>query len=158
VLVLLAVLLMPSYCCRVESARVPNCRVAGPWANLWRFRLRVLFRRRLFCARAACGSPFQLGVHLRGVTTKSERVFMRPALPLTVVMTDGTGRQVQVQVQVCFTSVCGQVQPLDVALSNSASTSHSHAIAVPGCSSALAGKLCTNEAIGAAKCSAVNRV
>jgi hypothetical protein len=26
----------------------------------------------------------------------------------------------QVQVQVCFTSVCGQVQPLDVALSNSA--------------------------------------
>jgi hypothetical protein len=25
----------------------------------------------------------------------------------------------QVQVQVCFTSVCGQVQPLDVALSNS---------------------------------------
>jgi hypothetical protein len=26
---------------------------------------------------------------------------------------------VQVQVQVCFTSVCGQVQPLDVALSNS---------------------------------------
>jgi hypothetical protein len=29
------------------------------------------------------------------------------------------GRAVQVQVQVCFTSVCGQVQPLDVALSNS---------------------------------------
>jgi hypothetical protein len=27
--------------------------------------------------------------------------------------------KVQVQVQVCFTSVCGQVQPLDVALSNS---------------------------------------
>jgi hypothetical protein len=26
---------------------------------------------------------------------------------------------VQVQVQVCFTSACGQVQPLDVALSNS---------------------------------------
>jgi hypothetical protein len=26
---------------------------------------------------------------------------------------------VQVQVQVCFTSVCGQVQPLDVALNNS---------------------------------------
>jgi hypothetical protein len=26
--------------------------------------------------------------------------------------------QVQVQVQVCFTSVCGQVQPLDVALSS----------------------------------------
>jgi hypothetical protein len=34
---------------------------------------------------------------------------------------------------VCFTSVCGQVQPLDVALSNS--VRHSHAIAVPGCSS-----------------------
>jgi hypothetical protein len=29
---------------------------------------------------------------------------------------------------------------------------------VPGCSSVLAGKLCTNEAIGAANCSAVNRV
>jgi hypothetical protein len=28
---------------------------------------------------------------------------------------------IQVQVQVCFTSVCGQVQPLDVALSNSES-------------------------------------
>jgi hypothetical protein len=50
----------------------------------------------------------------------------------------------------------GQVQPLDVALSNS--VQHSHAIAVPGCSSGLAGKLCTNEAKGAAKCSAVNRV
>jgi hypothetical protein len=57
--------------------------------------------------------------------------------------------QVQVQVQVCFTSVCGQVQPLDVALSNS--VQHSHAIAVPGCLSVLAGKLCTNEAKGAAK-------
>jgi hypothetical protein len=50
---------------------------------------------------------------------------------------------------VLFTSVCGQVQPLDVALSNS--VRHSHAIAVPGCSSVLAGKLCTNEAIGAAR-------
>jgi hypothetical protein len=35
----------------------------------------------------------------------------------------------KVQVQVCFTSVCGQVQPLDVALSNS--VRHSYAIAVP---------------------------
>jgi hypothetical protein len=45
---------------------------------------------------------------------------------------------------------CGTRQQLTVR--------HSHAIAVPGCSSVLAGKLCTNEAIGAAKCSAVNRV
>jgi hypothetical protein len=35
---------------------------------------------------------------------------------------------------------------------------HRNAAAVPGCSSALAGKLCTNEVIGAAKWSAVNRV
>jgi hypothetical protein len=44
-----------------------------------------------------------------------------------------------------------------VALSNSVRHSHA-AIAVPGCLSVLAGKLCTNEAIGAVKCSAVNRV
>jgi hypothetical protein len=31
----------------------------------------------------------------------------------------GCGNRFTVQVQVCFTSVCGQVQPLDVALSNS---------------------------------------
>jgi hypothetical protein len=82
-----------------------------------------------------------------------------PARPSAAVGTSpGRHYMVQVQVQVCsFTSVCGQVQPLrDVALSNSARHSH-YAIAVPGCSSVLAGKLCTNEAIGAAKCSAVNR-
>jgi hypothetical protein len=41
--------------------------------------------------------------------------------PLRMALGPGvrqTGK-VQVQVQVCFTSVCGQVQPLDVALSNS---------------------------------------
>jgi hypothetical protein len=35
--------------------------------------------------------------------------------------------QLEVQVQVCFTSVCGQVQPLDVALLSN-SVQHSHAI------------------------------
>jgi hypothetical protein len=53
-------------------------------------------------------------------------------LAFALVMADAGGRSghtwVQVQVQVCFTSVCGQVQPLDVALSNS--VRHSHAIAV----------------------------
>jgi hypothetical protein len=43
---------------------------------------------------------------------------------------------IQVQVQVRCSSVCGQVQPLDVALSNS--VCHTHAIAVPGCLSVFA--------------------
>jgi hypothetical protein len=37
--------------------------------------------------------------------------------------------------QVCFTSVCGQVQPFDVALSNTSQFGIAHAIAVPGFSS-----------------------
>jgi hypothetical protein len=41
------------------------------------------------------------------------------AMDSTALRAVNSGYIVQVQVQVCFTSVCGQVQPLDVALSNS---------------------------------------
>jgi hypothetical protein len=45
-------------------------------------------------------------------------------------------KQVQVQVQVCFTSVCGQVQPLDVALNNSRASANT-AFTVTECHSFL---------------------